>query len=147
MESVDFSNAVNVLFSCLEAGIPSNDLGALSQSFASLIIIDWLLTYIYFKKPPATRDQEPVLQEFLEAKATSFSFLLPVPSFNLTPPNDVLEGLFSSGLYSDFELKFGDTMFKLHSFILSSWEFFNVLKHSNEHDPQTEMPVDSFRFV
>lgn len=59
-----------------------------------------------------------------------------------------LDALFESGIYSDFSLKFGDTVFKLHSFVLSSWDFFHVLKHSNEHKPaDSGISVDTFRFV
>lgn len=70
-----------------------------------------------------------------------------LPQVVLRPFEDDLETLLSTGAHHDFELKFGETIFKLHTYVLSQWNFFNVLKHSNEHEPLTGMPVQIFRFV
>ena len=58
---------------------------------------------------------------------------------------DAFEELFEKHPNADTIFMFKNQEFHVHSFILKSWQFFDILKRSPVHDPQTEFPVESFR--
>lgn len=69
-----------------------------------------------------------------------------LPSINyVTPIENILERLFENSTYADFLLHYGSCVFKLHSCILQKWKFFEILKHSNIHDPQVDIPHETFK--
>jgi len=120
--------------------------------------IDWIIWFIGKNKPAPTT-------EWLVKMASSNPIILTKAISELASPvhqkpnlnelitrnqNGILndfENLLTSGIYSDFTLKLYSTKFHLHSCILYKWKFFSILKHSNIHQPQTEIPIDTFRKI
>lgn len=69
----------------------------------------------------------------------------PEKKISLTPFENILENLFLSSEFSDFEINFNEKKFKSHICILQDWKFFEILKYSDIHEPEVEMPVETFR--